>query len=70
MVAPIFSELSTEIDNVKFLKLNVEKEPELSKELKVRSVPTFLFMKNGRILDRHVGSISKEELRTKIKQEL
>ncbi len=68
MVAPIFSQLSTEIDNVKFLKLNVEKEPELTKELKVHSVPTFLFIKNGKILDKHVGSISKEELRAKIKQ--
>jgi len=70
MMAPIFSQLSTEIHDVKFLKLNVEKEHKLAKELKVHSLPTFLFLKNGKVIDKHVGSISKEQLESKIKQKL
>jgi len=69
-MAPIFSQLSNEIDDVKFLKLNIENDPQVSKELKVHSLPTFLFLKDGKVIDKHVGSISKEELRSKIKQNL
>lgn len=67
VVAPIFSELSTELgDKVKFCKIDLMGEPKLLEELEVTSVPTILFIKDGKIIDRHTGLISKEELRNKV----
>ena len=66
-VTPIFSELSNELgDKVKFCKLDLTCEQQLSEELKVASLPTILFIKDGKIIDRHVGLISKEDLRNKV----
>lgn len=67
VVKPIFSELSTELgDKIKFCTIDLSFEAELIKELGITSVPTILFMKDGKILDRHAGLISKEELRNKV----
>ena len=67
VIKPIFSELSTELgDKVKFCKIDLSFELELLKELEVVSVPTILFIKDGKIIDRHAGLISKEDLRNKI----
>lgn len=64
---PIFSELShTFAGQVKFAKLNIDKEGGLADELSIRAMPTFLFIKNGQIVNRHVGTISKENLSHKI----
>ncbi|MGL5264201.1 MAG: thioredoxin family protein [Candidatus Rhabdochlamydia sp.] len=67
VVTPIFSELSTELGNkVKFCQIDLSFELELLKELEVTSVPTILFIKDGKIIDRHAGLISKEDLRNKV----
>ena len=68
-VAPIFSEVSKQFGNrAKFAKLNVGEEFSLSKELGVRATPTFLFFKNGKVIDRHVGTIDKSDLSEKVEQ--
>jgi thioredoxin 1 len=66
-VTPIFSELSTELGGkVKFCKLDLTCELQLMEELEIASVPTILFIKDGKIIDRHSGLISKEDLRNKV----
>ncbi|GEM_PF-283991 len=60
-MAPIFAALSLEWQSqVKFVKLDVDAEPALARELKVRSIPTFLFYKGGKIVGSHIGGIDKE----------
>lgn len=67
VVTPIFYELSTELGNkVKFCKIDLSFELELLKKLEVTAVPTILFIKDGKIIDRHAGLISKEDLRNKV----
>ena len=67
VVTPIFSELSTELgDKVKFCQIDLTFDLELLKELEVTSVPTILFIKDGKVINRHTGLISKEELKNKV----
>lgn len=67
VVTPIFSELSTELgDKVKFCKIDLNSEPKLLEGFEVTSVPTILFIKDGKIIDRHSGLISKEDLKNKV----
>lgn len=71
IVAPIFSDLSNELgDKIKFLKLDINEDLEISKELEVYSVPALLFFKKGKMIDRHVGLINREELSRKIQKTL
>ncbi len=67
----IFDEISDEFSGkVKFLKLNLSSETNLAKELQIHSVPTLLFVKDGKVIDRHVGMIHKADLEKKIKEKL
>lgn len=58
MVAPFYSELSKKVPDAKFLKFDttVDKLEELKEELKVKSLPTFRFYKDGKeVLEEVVG---------------
>ncbi len=68
-LAPIFAELSNEFgDKVKFVKLNVEGEFAISQELGIQAMPTLVFFKGGKIVEKHVGLIDKGSLADKIKE--
>lgn len=62
-VEPVAEKLSNEISEVEFIKINTHTCPEIASLLGIRSVPTFVAMKNGRETDRLVGARSANELR-------
>lgn len=68
ILSSIFSSLSKEMlgEKVKFCKFDAGTEFELAKELRIQSVPTILFIKDGKIIDRQVGLISQDDLKKKI----
>lgn len=59
---PVIDQLASEVENVKIGKLNVDENPELSKEYQVSSIPTLLLFKDGKVTQRLTGSKSKKEL--------
>jgi thioredoxin 1 len=66
MLSPIFEELSKEIKNVNFAKVNVDESADVAAENGVRGMPTLVLFKNGEEIDRIVGFSSKESLKRKI----
>ncbi|NOT37323.1 MAG: thioredoxin [Saprospiraceae bacterium] len=67
LVAPIIDELSSEYTGKATIgKLNVDHNPEVSMQFGVRSIPTILFIKNGQVVDKHVGTATKATLKQKI----
>ncbi|MCM8786659.1 MAG: thioredoxin [Candidatus Omnitrophica bacterium] len=63
MVAPHIEELAKEKkDKIKVCKLNVDDEPEIASQFMVMSIPTLMVFKDGKVVDRKVGSLSKYEL--------
>ncbi|MFA6073746.1 MAG: thioredoxin [Candidatus Woesearchaeota archaeon] len=66
MLGPIFEELSKEIKNVKFAKVNIDDSQEIASEHAVRGIPTMILFKNGEEIDRIVGLNSKDALKRKI----
>ena len=70
-MAPSFEELAnTYKDSYVFAKLNVDEAREIAIQYNITSVPTFLFMKSGRLVGQEVGFMTKEELESKIKAHL
>ncbi len=71
MVAPIIEELSTEYDGKALVgKLDVDSNPEVSMKYGIRSIPTLLFIKNGEVVDKHVGATTKQVIAAKIEQHI
>ncbi len=61
--SPIFDLVSTEVgDEIIMGKMNGITNREIASEYGIRSVPTTLFFKNGKLLDKKVGPLTKEQL--------
>ena len=68
-ITPIIEDLaSTYGDDVKVGKLNVDDNSEVATRYAIRSIPTIIILKDGEVVDRHVGMISKAALQQKIEQ--
>lgn len=59
---PILNEVNDEVDGVKIVKVNVDKEPSLAADFKVTGIPTLVLMKAGKEVDRYVGAAPKSAL--------
>lgn len=66
MIAPIFEEVAGEITNAKFVKVNVDENPNLANQFRIASIPTILIMKNGAPVDTLVGFMPKPQLKDAI----
>jgi thioredoxin 1 len=68
MIAPIIEELARQYaGKVLFGKLNVDENPLIAMRYRIMSIPTLLFFKNGKLIDRIAGAIPKLILEQKIK---
>ena len=67
MMAPVVKELSSEVgDNAKIIKVDVDRNPKAAAKYQIRGVPTFILFKNGNILWRQSGAVSKDVLKNAI----
>ncbi|MDE6472800.1 MAG: thioredoxin [Ureaplasma sp.] len=62
MLIPVIDELEKEVSDVNFLKVNVDDFNELASQFGVLSVPTLVFIKDGKEVNRTVGFKSKNDL--------
>jgi thioredoxin 1 len=66
---PIFEKLEKEMgDKYVFAKLNVDESREVAIHYGITSVPTFLFIKHGKVIGKEVGFLEEADLKTKIEQ--
>lgn len=66
-ISPVLDELAdTYQDRLKYIPIDVEESYEIATEYKVRNVPTILFLKQGEVMDKVVGSTSRATLVEKI----
>ena len=71
LVAPIIEDLAKDYDGKALVgKLDVDSNPEVSFKYGVRSIPTILILKDGEVVDKHVGATTKHVLSQKIDQHL
>ena len=62
-LAPILKDTKTTLgDKVKIVKIDVDKNQELSSTYQVRGVPTLILFKDGKQLWRQSGVVPKEKL--------
>ncbi|MCK4499121.1 thioredoxin [Candidatus Babeliales bacterium] len=66
-MTPIFDELAKELaDTHKLVKINIDEERDLAIKYNVSSIPTFLFIKDGEVVGKEMGYMTKDDLKAKI----
>ena len=63
MMAPVVAQLAEEYEgSVKVGKLDIDQNVDIVAQYKIMSVPTFLVIKDGEVVAKLIGAVSKEEL--------
>ncbi|MEP6691980.1 MAG: thioredoxin [Gemmatimonadaceae bacterium] len=69
MIAPILDQLATEYSGkAKVAKLDVDANQQTAMRFGVRSIPTVLFFKDGKLVDQVIGAVPKSKLESKFKE--
>ena len=64
MMAPVVEQFVEEYDGrVKIGKINVDEESDLAERFGVQSIPSFIFIKDGKVVDRVTGAMPKPVLK-------
>jgi len=66
-IAPVLDELvATSGGRVSLAKVNVDENPGLAARYGIRSIPTILFVKDGKVVDQVIGAVPKSQLQKKL----
>jgi thioredoxin 1 len=66
MMAPIIEDLAGKMKDVKFVKINVDDNKTIAEKYDIRSIPTLIFFKDGKVIERTIGGMDEEILTEKI----
>ena len=71
MVAPIIHDLASEYEGrIVVGEINVDENPKVTAQFKVRNIPTVLFIKNGEVVDKQVGAVPKANYKALVEKNL
>ena len=71
MVGPLVEEIASEFsDKIKVGKLDVDTNQASAARQNVMSIPTLLLFKEGQVVAQHVGTLSKNQLKELIEENL
>ncbi len=66
-IAPIMESLAAQYRaRIKVAKLNLDENPMIGSRYAISSVPTFLLVKDGKIIDKLVGALPKEQMESAV----
>ncbi|MBQ2116856.1 MAG: thioredoxin [Lachnospiraceae bacterium] len=63
MLAPLLEELSQELTDVKFFNADTDENTELAIRNGISNIPALLLLKDGQVVDRHIGFAPKQQLK-------
>jgi len=69
MIGPALEEIATEMQGkVKIAKVNIDENPGIASKLGIRSIPTLMLFKDGKLAGQKVGAAPKGDLSRWIQQ--
>ncbi|OGU27984.1 MAG: thioredoxin [Ignavibacteria bacterium GWA2_54_16] len=71
MIAPVVEQLATEYQGkLKVGKVDVDSNQQTAMQFGIRSIPTLLIFKNGKVVEQIVGAVPKAALADKVSKHL
>jgi thioredoxin 1 len=71
MIAPFVEELAGEYEGkVKVGKVDVDSNPQISMNYGIRSIPTLLVFRDGKVVDQIIGAVPKQAISAKLDAQL
>ena len=71
MIAPLLEQIGEAYNgSLKILKLNVDENPETAGAFGIRSIPTLILFKDGKVVDKLIGPVPKNQLEMRINRAL
>jgi thioredoxin 1 len=68
MIAPFVDEMSAEFEGkAVIVKCDVDNSPAVSIKFGIRNIPTVLFFKDGKVADKQIGAVPKNNFVAKLK---
>ena len=68
-LSPVIEELAGEYaGRINFGKVDVDENPQVSSKFDIRSIPTVIMFKNGKVVDTSIGAVPKQMLEAKLKR--
>ena len=69
MMAPVVEELSEKFNGkIKFGKVNVGDNENIARKFNVSSIPNFLLLQDGKIVDQFVGAMNSEDIENRLEK--
>ena len=66
MLAPTIDEIASEKPDVKFAKLDVDKNRAVPTKYGIMSIPTLLYFKDGKLVDKTLGALPKAAIESRL----
>jgi thioredoxin 1 len=65
-VSPILDNMSKDRDDVRFVKLNVDDNPQTAMNYRITSVPTIARFEDGQVTQQAVGALPRNQLTSRL----
>ena len=62
ILGPILEDVSKELSDTKIVKVDVDECEKTARQFGIMSIPTLVFLKNGKEIDRHIGLMNRDML--------
>jgi thioredoxin 1 len=59
MMHPIFDRMAKKYRHIKFARVNVDQNQDISMKFGVQSIPTFIMFRDGKQIDRMIGAVGE-----------
>jgi thioredoxin 1 len=70
-LAPVIDALATEYEGrLAVTKVDIDENPQLAQRYGIQSIPTLILFRDGRAVDKRLGALPKEELKTFVEARL
>lgn len=62
MLSPIVDEIAESATDFKVGKVNVDEQMDIAREFSIAAIPTLLVFQNGKVINKSVGLLTKDEV--------
>lgn len=62
MLSPIVDEIAETATDFKVGKVNVDEQMDIAREFSIAAIPTLLVFRNGKVINKSVGLLTKDEV--------